>query len=69
MRDQQISIRRLVEELAIIHEIMNNHMGMTQVCTRWVKKLLTSIQRANRVDCCPDRSNSGQVFSFYRNRR
>ena len=38
MRDRQISIRRVVEELAIpkttIHEIMNNHMGMKKVCTR-----------------------------------
>ena len=34
MRDRQISIRRLAEELAIIHEIMNNHMDMKKVCTR-----------------------------------
>ena len=31
MRDRQISIRRLAEELAIIYEIMNNHMGMKKV--------------------------------------
>ena len=43
MRDRQISIRRLAEELAIIHEIMNNHMGMKKVCTRWVSKLLTPV--------------------------
>ena len=35
MRDRQISIRRLAEELVIIHEIMNNHMGMKKVCTQW----------------------------------
>ena len=38
VRDRQISIRRLAEELGIpkiiIHEIMNNHMGMKKVCTR-----------------------------------
>ena len=37
MRDPQISVRRLAEELAIpkttIHEIMDNHMGMKKVCT------------------------------------
>ena len=33
MGDRQISIRRLTEELAIIHEITNNHMGMKEVCT------------------------------------
>ena len=51
MRDRQISIRRLAEELAIIHEIMNNHMDMKKVCTLWVLKLLTPIQRSNRVHC------------------
>ena len=34
MRNRQISIRRLAEELPIIHDIMNNHMGMKKVCTR-----------------------------------
>ena len=51
MRDRQISIRRLAEELAIIHEIMNNHMGTKKVCTQWVPKLLTPIQRPFRVHC------------------
>ena len=55
MRDRQISIRRLAEELAIpkttIHEIMNNQLGMKKLCTQWEPKLLTPIQRANRVDC------------------
>ena len=58
MYDRQISIRRLAEELPIpkatIHEIMNNHMGMKKVCTRWVPKLFTSIQHVNRVDCCQE---------------
>ena len=43
MRNRQISIRRLAEELAIVHEIMNNHMGMKKVCTRRGPKLLTPI--------------------------
>ena len=34
MRYRQISIRRLAEEWAIIHQIMNNHMGTKKVCTR-----------------------------------
>ena len=49
MRDRKISIRRLVEGLAINHEIMNNNMGIKKVCTRWLRKLLTPIQRVNRV--------------------
>ena len=51
MRDRKISIRRLAEELAIIHEIMNNHMGVKKVCTQWVPKFLTPIQRPFRVHC------------------
>ena len=43
MHDRQISIRRLAEGLAIIHEIMNNRMGMKKIFTRWVPKLLTLI--------------------------
>ena len=65
MRDRQISIRRLTEELAIpktiIHEIMNNHMGMKKVCTGWILKLLTPIQRANRVDCCQELLQESEV--------
>ena len=69
MRDRQISIRRLAEELPIVHEIMSNHMGMKKVCTRWRPKLSTPIQCAHRVDCCQERRKFRQLFSFYRNRR
>ena len=66
MRDRQICVRRLAEELAIpkttIHEIMNNHMGMKKVCTRWVLKLLTPIQRANSVDCCQELLQQSEVL-------
>ena len=61
IRDRQISIRRLAEELAIMHEIMNNHMGMKKVCTRWVPKLLTPIQPANRVDCFQELLQQSEV--------
>ena len=61
MRDRQISMRRLAEELGIIHEIMNNHMGMKKVCTWWVPKLLTPIQRANRVDRCQELLQQSEV--------
>ena len=58
MRNQQVSDGRVAEELAIpktiIHEIMDNQLGMKKVCTRWILKLLTLIQRANRVDCCQE---------------
>ena len=61
MGDRQISIRRLAEELAIIHEIMNNHIGMKKICTRWVLKLFTLIQLANRVDCCQELLQQSEV--------
>ena len=63
MRDRQISIRCVAEELAIIYEIMNNHMGMKKVCTRWVPKLLTPIQCANRVDCCQELLQQSKINS------
>ena len=61
MHDRQISIRRLAEELPIIHHIMNNHMGMKKVCTRWGPKLFTPIQRANHVDCCQELLQHSEV--------
>ena len=65
MRNRKVSVRRLAEELSIpktiIHEIMNNHMSMKKVCTRWVPKLFTPIQRANRVDCCQELLQQSEV--------
>ena len=61
MHDRQISIRRLAEELAIIHEIINNHMDMKKVRTRWIPKLLTPIQRANHVGCCQELLQQSEV--------
>ena len=59
--DRPISIRRLTEELGIIHETMSNHVSMKKVCTRWVPKLFTPIQRANRVDCCQELLQQSEV--------
>ena len=65
MRDRQISTRRVADELAIpkttVYEIMKNHMGMKKVCTRWVPKLLTPVQRVNRVDCCQELLQQSEV--------
>ena len=61
MRDRQISIRRLAEELPIIHEIMDNQLGMKKVCTRWRPKLLTPIQCPFRVDCCEELLQQSEV--------
>ena len=58
MCDRQFSVHREAYELGIpktiIYEITNNHMGMKKVCTQWVPKLLTPIQRVIRVNCCQE---------------
>ena len=65
MRDRQVSIRRAAYSLGIpktiIHEIMDNQLGMKKVCTRWILKLLTQIQRANRVDCYQELLHESKV--------
>ncbi len=60
-RTQNVALKihsEVVAELGIsksrVHDIMNNHLGMSKVCTRWVPKLLTRLQRINRVECCQD---------------
>jgi hypothetical protein len=56
MRDRQISVRRVADELdiskTIVHQIMTTHLAMHKVCVRWLPKFLTPLQRANRVECC-----------------
>jgi histone-lysine N-methyltransferase SETMAR len=58
MHDRQISVRRVAYELGIpktcVYEILHDKLGMKKVCTRWVPKFLTPVQRANRVDCCEE---------------
>ena len=60
MHDRPISLCRVVYRLAIptttIYETMSNDLGMKKVSTRWVPKLLTPIQCANRMDCCQELS-------------
>ena len=54
MRDWQIAVCCLAYELPIptttVYEIMSNYLGMKEVSTRWVSKLLTPMSRANRLD-------------------
>jgi len=56
MRDRRISVRRVAYEL-----------GMKKVSTRWVPKLLTPIQRTNRVDCCQEllQESEESPINFY----
>ena len=67
IRDRQISVRHVAYELGLptttVYEIMSNHLGMKKVSTRWGRKLLTSIQRANHVDCCQELLQESEVNS------
>ena len=67
MRDRQISVHRLAHELpiptTIVYEIMSNRLGIKKISTKWVPKLLTPIQRANRVDRCPELLQESVVTS------
>ena len=40
---------------------MSNYLGMKKASTRWVPKLLTPIQRANRLDCCQELLQESEV--------
>ena len=37
------------------------HLDMKKVSTRWIPKLLTPIQRDNRVDCCQELLQENEV--------
>ena len=37
-----------------LYEIVSGYLEMKKVCTRWVPKLLTPLQHANRIDCCEE---------------
>ena len=54
--DRRISVRRVADELTIsktsLYEITSDYLGMEKVFTRWILKLLTPLQRADRVNCC-----------------
>ena len=41
--------------------MMSNHLDMKKLSTRWVRKLLTPIQCANRVDCCQEFLQESEV--------
>ena len=61
MCNRQTSVRRLAEELAIIHQTTDSQLGMKKVCTRWILKLLTPIQRASGLDCCQELLQESEV--------
>ena len=65
MGDRQVSVCRIAYRLGItktaIHEAIDNQLGMKTIYTRWIPKLLTSIQSANRVDCYQELLQQSEV--------
>ena len=61
----QLTVPYVAYELGIPtttdYEVMSNHLDMKKVSTRWVPKLLTPIQRANRMDCCQELLQENEV--------
>ena len=55
MRDRQISVRRVADQLATtktsLYDIMSDYLGMKKICTGWIPKLLSPLQCTSRVDC------------------
>ena len=70
MCDRQVSVRYVADESGFsktgVHEIMSQCLGMSKVCTRWVPKLLTPLQRSNRVECCQEllRESEADLTNF-----
>ena len=62
MRDRQISVRRVADELGIpkVHEIVSNRLSMSKTCTRWVPKLLT-----RRAETCRSRIATRSTASTF----
>ena len=58
MCDRQACVRRVAYKWAIptttVYEIISNDLDMNKISTRWILKLLTPIQHANRVDYCQE---------------
>ena len=54
-KDRRSSVRRIAEDLTIskerIHDIIRNHLKMRKVAARWIPKILTCPQKAERVRC------------------
>lgn len=54
--DPHLTIRQLADMLDIsvgsAHTLLHDNLKMSRVCARWIPRLLTPIQKQNRVDIC-----------------
>lgn len=53
MTDRRLKVQEIAETLGIscgsVETILHEKLGMSKVCARWVPRMLTSVQRADRV--------------------
>jgi histone-lysine N-methyltransferase SETMAR len=54
MADRRLKVQQIAETLGIsygsVETILHEQLGMSKVCARWVPKMLTPVQKADRVD-------------------
>lgn len=54
MNDRRLKVDQIAATLGISHgsveTILHEKLGMSKVCARWVPRMLTSVQKADRVD-------------------
>jgi histone-lysine N-methyltransferase SETMAR len=64
MKDRRLKVDQIAETLGISHgsveTILHEKLGMSKVCARWVPRMLTSVQKADRMDA------SSELLGFYR---
>jgi histone-lysine N-methyltransferase SETMAR len=58
IEDRRLSVRRIANQLNIskttVARVLSDCLGMHKVCARWIPKILTLVQRADRVECCKE---------------
>ena len=56
MEDRMISVRQLAEEVKIsvgsVEKILHDHLQLRKVCARWIPRILSSFQKADRQQKC-----------------
>ncbi|XP_063387674.1 histone-lysine N-methyltransferase SETMAR-like [Cydia fagiglandana] len=55
LSDRRLKIREIAARLGLskstVHCIIHDHLHMSKVCARWVPKLLSAVQKEERVKC------------------
>jgi len=58
LTDRRLKVQQIAETLSIsygsVETILHDKLGMSKVCARWVPRMLTPFQKADRVDICKE---------------